>query len=92
MENSLLGGDLLTRLSLYEHRLNLYEHRLNRTLEKAKAELKQLQHERAESREEELLEAAAIAKLKEALHQPSEPRDDGFESSAEDLTVWTRRV
>jgi hypothetical protein len=48
-------ADLLTRLSLYEHRLN-------RTLEKAKAELKQLQQERAKSRGKALEQAAEIAK------------------------------
>jgi hypothetical protein len=78
-------SDLLTRLSLYEHRLN-------RTLEKAKAELKQLQQERAKSREKALEEAAEIAKLKEALRQPWDPHDSGFEFSAEDLTVWMRRI
>jgi hypothetical protein len=78
-------SDLLTRLSLYEHRLN-------RTLEKAKAELKQLQQERAKFREKALEEAAEIAKLKKALRQPWDPRDDGFEFSAEDLTVWMRRI
>jgi hypothetical protein len=78
-------SDLLTRLSLYEHRLN-------RTLEKAKAELKQLQQERAKSREKALAQAAEIAKLKEALRQPWDPHENGFEFSAEDLTVWMRRV
>jgi hypothetical protein len=78
-------SDLLTRLSLYEHRLN-------RTLEKAKAELKQLQQERAKSHEKAFEEAAEIAKLKEALRQPWEPRDDGFEFSWDDLTVWRRRI
>ncbi|HEY6340393.1 MAG TPA: hypothetical protein VIY49_02780 [Bryobacteraceae bacterium] len=78
-------SDLLTRLSLYEHRLN-------RTLEKAKAELKQLQKERVEAREKALIDAAEIANLKEALHQPWNPRDDGFEFSAEDLAAWLRRV
>ena len=78
-------SDLLTRLSLYEHRLN-------RTLEKAKAELKQLQQERAKSREKALEEAAEIAKLKEALRQPWDPHHSGFEFSAEDLTVWMRHI
>jgi hypothetical protein len=78
-------SDLLIRLSLYEHRLN-------RTLEKAKAELKQLQKERAESREKALGEAAKVANLKEALGQPWQPRDDGFEFSAEDVTAWRRRI
>jgi hypothetical protein len=78
-------ADLLTRLSLYEHRLN-------RTLEKAKAELKLLQQERAKASEKALIKAADIANLKEALHQPWQPRDDGFEFSAEDLTVWMRRM
>jgi hypothetical protein len=78
-------SDLLIRLSLYEHRLN-------RTLEKAKAELKQLQQERAKSREKALEEAAEIAKLKEALGQPWDPREDGFEFSWHDLTVWRRRT
>jgi hypothetical protein len=78
-------SDLLIRLSLYEHRLN-------RTLEKAKAELKQLQQERAKSREKALGEAAEIANLKEALRQPWDPHEDGFEFSAEDLTVWMRRM
>jgi hypothetical protein len=78
-------ADLLTRLSLYEHRLN-------RTLEKAKAELRDLQQLRAQSREEALFKAAEIAKLKQALRQPWEPQDDGFEFSLEDLTVWMRRI
>ncbi|HEY6346460.1 MAG TPA: hypothetical protein VIY49_33635 [Bryobacteraceae bacterium] len=78
-------SDLLTRLSLYEHRLN-------RILEKAKTELKQLQKERVEAREKALIAAGEIANLKEALRQPWDPRDDGFEFSAEDLAAWLRRV
>jgi hypothetical protein len=78
-------SDLLIRLSLYEHRLN-------RTLEKAKAELKQLQQERAKAREKALIEAADVAELKEALRQPWEPHDDGFEFSSHDLTVWRGRT
>jgi hypothetical protein len=78
-------SDLLIRLSLYENRLI-------RTLEKAKAELKQLQQERAKAREKALYEAAKIANLKEALHEPWDPRDDGFEFSAEDVTARIRRV
>jgi hypothetical protein len=79
------NADLLTRLSLYEQRLN-------RTLEKAKAELRDLQQVRAQSREEALFKAAEIAKLKEALRQRWEPHDDGFEFSLDDLTVWMRRI
>jgi hypothetical protein len=78
-------SDLLTRLSLYEHRLN-------RTLEKAKAELKQLQKDRLEAHEKALIKAAEIAKLKEALRQPWDPGEDGFEFSWHDLTVWMRRI
>jgi hypothetical protein len=78
------NGDLLTKLSLYEQRLN-------RTLEKAKAELKQLQAERAEAREKSLKEGAKIANLKEALNQPWEPKDDGFVFSLGDLDLWMRR-
>jgi hypothetical protein len=78
-------SDLLTRLSLYEQRLN-------RTLEKAKAELRDLQQLRAQSREEALFKAAEIAKLKEALGQPWEPHDAGFEFSLDDLTAWIRRI
>ena len=78
-------SDLLTRLSLYEHRLN-------RTLEKAKAELKQLQKERLEAHEKALIKAAEIARLKEALRQPWDPREDGFEFSWHDLTIWRGRI
>jgi hypothetical protein len=78
-------SDLLIRLSLYEHRLN-------RTLEKAKAELKQLQKERAESHKADVARAVEIAKLKEALRQSWDPREDGFEFSWHDLTVWMRRI
>jgi hypothetical protein len=78
-------SDLLIRLSLYEHRLN-------RTLEKTKAELKQLQQERAKSRKRALEDAAKIANLKEALDEPWQPRDDGFEFSTEDVTAWRRRT
>src|SRR5215469_3368137 len=56
-------GDLLARLSLYEQRLN-------RTLALAKAELKQLQQERAEAEREALLTASKIRNLKQALNQP----------------------
>jgi hypothetical protein len=78
-------ADLLTRLSLYEHRLN-------RTLEKAKAELKELQKARVEASEKALIKAAEIANLKEALRQRWDPREDGFEFSWDDLTVWMRRI
>ena len=93
----LVDSGLAQARSLEQHsdlliRLSLYEHRLNRTLEKAKAELKQLRQERAKSREKALEEAAEIAKFKEALHQRWDPHDSGFEFSAEDLTVWMRRV
>ena len=93
----LIDTGLAQAKSLEQHselliRLSLYEHRLNRTLEKAKAELKQLQQERAKSREKALEEAAEIAKFKEALGQPWDPHENGFEFSAQDLTVWMRRV
>ena len=78
------SGDLLAKLTLYEQRLN-------RTLEKAKAELKQLQQERAAAREKALEDAAKILNLKEALEEPWEPESDGFEFSTEDLTRWVDR-
>jgi hypothetical protein len=77
-------GDLLARLSLYEQRLN-------RTLEKAKAELKQLQQERAAAREQALKAAAQVRNLKQALAEPWLPEDDGFEFSDRELTLWIRR-
>ena len=77
-------GDLLARLSLYEQRLN-------RTLALAKAELKQLQHERAETEREALLTAAKIRNLKQALNQPWQPEQDGFEFSNAELTLWMHR-
>jgi hypothetical protein len=78
-------GDLLGRLSLYEQRLN-------RTLMLAKAELKQLQQERAEAEKEALLTAAKIRNLKQALNQPWQPEENGFEFSLKDLTLWMERV
>jgi hypothetical protein len=77
-------GDLLARLSLYEQRLN-------RTLALAKAELKQLQQERAEAEREALLTAAKIRNLKQALNRPWQPEKDGFEFSTDELTLWMRR-
>jgi hypothetical protein len=77
-------GDLFTRLSLYEQRLT-------RTLTLAKAELKQLQQERAKAREEALEAAMKIRNLKKALDQPWQPDQDGFEFSDRELTHWTRR-
>jgi hypothetical protein len=77
-------GDLLARISLYEQRLN-------RTLTLAKAELKQLQQERAEAEREALLTAAKIRNLKQALNQPWQPEQDGFEFSSPELTLWMRR-
>jgi hypothetical protein len=84
-EKSLDGrGDLLARLSVYEQRLN-------RTLALAKAELKQLQQERAEAERKALLTAAKIRNLKQALNQPWQPEQDGFEFSNADLSLWMRR-
>jgi hypothetical protein len=77
-------GDLLARLSLYEQRLN-------RTLTLAKAELKQLQQERAEAEREALLTAAKIRNLKQALNQPWQPEQNGFEFSSGELTLWMER-
>ena len=77
-------GDLLARLSLYEQRLN-------RTLTLAKAELKQLQQERAEAEREALQAAADIRNLKQALNQPWQPEENGFEFSTDELTLWMRR-
>jgi len=78
------SGDLLAKLTLYEQRLN-------RTLEKAKAELKQLQQERAAAREKALEDAAKILNLKEALEEAWEPEADGFEFSTGELTRWMDR-
>jgi hypothetical protein len=82
-------GDLFTRLSLYEQRLN-------RTLTLVKAELKQLQQERAKAREQALEAAARIRNLKEAMNQPWQPdqcgSDGGFEFSDRDLTLWMGRL
>jgi hypothetical protein len=77
-------GDLLARLSLYEQRLN-------RTLTLAKAELKQLQEERAQAEKGALYDAANICNLKQALNQPWQPEQDGFEFSLEQLTLWMER-
>jgi hypothetical protein len=41
---------------------------------------------------ETLIKAAEIANLKEALRQPWDPHEDGFEFSWHDLTVWMRRI
>ena len=77
-------SDVFTRLSLYEQRLN-------RTLEKALAQLKQLQNERAQAEVGALEAAAKIRNLKEALKQPWQPEEDGFEFSSAQLTVWISR-
>lgn len=77
-------ADLLAKLSLYEQRLN-------RTLEKAKAELKQLQKERAEARKQALEAASKMRKLKDALDEPWQPEQDGFEFSDRELTQWISR-
>jgi hypothetical protein len=77
-------SDVFTRLSLYEQRLN-------RTLEKALAQLKQLQNERAQAEVGALEAAAKIHNLKEALKQPWQPEEDGFEFSSAQLTVWISR-
>jgi hypothetical protein len=72
-------------------RLSLYEQRLNRTLTQAEAELKQLQQERAEGEREALQAAANIRNLKQALNQPWQPEENGFEFSTDELTLWMRR-
>jgi len=77
-------ADLFTRLSLYEQRLN-------RTLAQAKAELTQLQQERAKAQEQALKDAAQIRKLKQALAEPWQPEQNGFEFSSREMTVWMRR-
>ena len=62
-------------------RLSLYEQRLNRTLEKALSQLKQLQTERVQAEGRALEAAAKIRNLKEALNQPWQPEENGFEFS-----------
>ena len=79
-----IRGDLFVRLSLYEQRLT-------RTLTLAKAELKQLQQERAQAREQALEAATQIRNLKEALDQPWQPGQSGFEFSDGELTLWIAR-
>jgi len=69
----------------------LYEQRLNRTLEKALAQLKQLQKERADAEAHALEAAARIYKLKEALKQTWQPEENGFEFSSAQLTAWISR-
>src|SRR5690349_9799457 len=58
-------------------KLSLYESRLNRKLEKAKAELKQLQQERKQAVREALVNAAEVLKMKQALKESWNPSDDG---------------
>ncbi|MBV8842960.1 MAG: hypothetical protein JO307_09125 [Bryobacterales bacterium] len=77
-------GDLLAKLSLYEQRLN-------RTLEKAKAELKQLQQERAAAREKALESATQISNLQQALGEHWKPERSGFEFSFRELAAWMDR-
>jgi hypothetical protein len=57
----------------------------------AKADLKQLQQERAEAEKNALEAAANIRNWKEALSQPWQPQQDGFEFSNAELTLWMRR-
>ena len=78
-------ADLLARLSLYEQRLN-------RTLSLAKAELHQLQQQRAQARLDALHAAARIRNLKQALNQPWEPGQNGFEFSSAESTRWMDRL
>jgi hypothetical protein len=54
-------------------------------------ELKQLQQERAEAEKDALLAASKICNLKQALNQPWQPEQDGFEFSTDELTLWMRR-
>jgi hypothetical protein len=77
-------ADTLTKLSLYEQRLN-------RTLKKAKAELKQLQTERAQAESRALEAAAKIRNLKEALNETWQPEQGDFAFSSTQLTAWMRR-
>ena len=94
-------GDLFVRLSLRAHSARRLaglrcarsnnEQRLTRTLTLAKAELKQLQQDRANAREHALEAAAQIRNLKEALTQPWQPGEHGFEFSDAELTLWMNR-
>src|SRR5216684_6733260 len=70
-------------------RLSLYEQRLNRTLAQAKAELKQLQDASRQAEAQAFETASRICKLKQALGQPWQPEEDGFEFSIHKLSAWT---
>jgi hypothetical protein len=72
-------------------RLSLYEQRLNRTLTQARSDLEKLQQERRDARQKALPDAALISKMKQALGQPWQPEDDGFEFSSRQLAAWTQR-
>ena len=75
------NADVLVRLSLYEQRLN-------RTLMQARADLKQLQQERRQAEEQALETAQKIGKLKQALKEPWQPEDAGFEFSTQHLAAF----
>jgi len=78
------NADVLVRLSLYEQRLN-------RTLAQAEAKLSDLQGQRRVTEELALRDAKRIGRLKQALGQPLQPQDDGFEFSDQQLSSWIQR-
>jgi len=69
----------------------LYEQRLNRTVAQAEAKLSDLQGQRRVTEELALQDAKRIGRLKQALGQPWQPQDDGFEFSDQQLSSWIER-
>jgi hypothetical protein len=68
--------------------LGLYQQRLVRALHQSLAKLEQLQTKRKAEEEVALKEAAKVQNLKDALEEPWEPAETGFEFSSERLDAW----
>jgi hypothetical protein len=72
--------------------LTIYEQRIHRIMEKALAQLKQLQGERKERKEAELQQAVLLNRLNEKEGKPYDPKADGFVfSSAQVVSESARR-
>jgi hypothetical protein len=71
--------------------IGIYRQRLTRQFERTLAQLRQIQVERREAEQEQLVSAATILKMHKKDNLPYEPAEDGFVFSKAEIETFIRR-
>jgi hypothetical protein len=85
VDSALAAGQAFLENSKAFVNLTIYEQRIHRIMEKALAQLKQLQAERKVLEQAQMEEALKLQRLHESQGKPYDPQADGFVFSSADL-------